>query len=292
MLINYDSMQKLFVFILALFLPFINCYSQKPMLPDMVSVKGGTYKMGCTERQYNCSEKEKPAHRVKVDDFYISCYEITNELYCHFLNEIEANPGGSYYGFEYIDIGDEKCKIFHENNQFYIEEGNENHPVVEVTWYGAKAYCHWADGRLPTEAEWEYVARGGENANDYFFSGNDDIEEVGWFKGNHFTTPDGQFKYRKGTIEVGRKKPNALGIYDLSGNVWELCNDWFSEEYYKKSPEENPKGPEYSQYRVKRGGSFKTSSEQCMVSKRNKILPGYSQGDVGFRLVRPVKTEK
>jgi formylglycine-generating enzyme required for sulfatase activity len=284
-------MKKTPILLICIILLTTGIHGQKPPLRDMILVKGGTFKMGCTKRQYECTDSEKPAHWVTLDDFYISRYEITNDSYCRFLNEIGANPGGSYYGFEYIDIGDENCKIEYKNKQFFVTKGYEKHPVVEVTWYGAKAYCHWAEGRLPTEAEWEYAARGGKQQNDYFFSGNDTIEEVAWFKGNYFSTDDGQFKYRKGTIPVGKKQPNALGLYDMSGNVWELCNDWFSEEYYENSPKKNPKGPEFSHYRVKRGGSFKTHPKQCIVSKRNKILPGYSQEDVGFRLVKPVKKQ-
>ncbi len=259
----------------------------------MVFVKGGSFDMGCTEKQYSCKESEKPVHRVKLDGFYISKYEITNQQYCNFLNEIGANPGGSYYGFEYIEISSKSCMINYAEDKFVVVEGKEDHPVVEVTWYGAKAFCHWADGRLPTEAEWEFAARGGGSVQEYIFSGSDTIENVAWYKHNYYSGKNEKFVYRDGTLTVGLKQPNLLGIYDLSGNVWEYCNDWYSEEYYQNSPSEDPKGPPHSNYRVIRGGSFKSEAVNCRLSARKGNVPGYSQPDLGFRLCRDAgKTSK
>lgn len=262
-------------------------FAQQKASLEMINIKGGTFEMGCTNKQYSCNDDEKPAHRVKVNDFQLSKHEITNAQFCKFLNDIEANPGGSYYGYEYIDIGDDKCNIIYRDNEFFVKKGKKNHPVIEVTWYGAKAFCHWADGRLPTEAEWEYAARGGDTQENYIYSGSDTLKKAGWFKGNYYTKKESKkFIYRKGTLPVGQKKPNKLGLHDMSGNVWEYCNDWYQPNYYKESPTQNPKGPDYSNHRVIRGGSYKEESENCRVSVRNKILPGYSKKDVGFRLCR------
>lgn len=261
-------------------------FSQSSKDIEMIFVSGGSFEMGCTEKQYSCKDTEKPVHNVILDDFHISKYEITNEQYCAFLNEIEANPGGSYYGFEYIEISSENCMIKYKDEKFVVTEGKEDHPVVEVTWYGAKAFCHWADGRLPTEAEWEYAARGGDSKQEYIFSGSDTIENVAWFTHNYYSGKNKEFVYRNGALAVGLKQPNELGICDLSGNVWEFCNDWYSEDYYQNSPSENPKGPAHSSYRVKRGGSFKSDATDCRVSARKGNVPGYSQPDVGFRLCR------
>ena len=261
--------------------------AQKPANIRMVAVQGGTFKMGCTMNQYSCNKDEKPVHQVSVNNFMISKFEITNAQYCAFLNDIEANPGGSYYGYEYINIGAEECKINYADEKFYVKKGMKAHPVVEVSWYGAKAFCHWADGRLPTEAEWEYAARGGAGQSSYIYSGGDTLKQVGWFKSNYYTTNgSNEFTYREGPLPVGQKAPNSLGIYDMSGNVWELCNDWYGENYYAASPRKNPKGPKHSNYRVKRGGSFKEEAQKCRLSARYKILPGYSKADVGFRLCR------
>ena len=281
-------MRLLFLLLISLIIKLTG-YTQNPDQIDMVFIEGGQFEMGCTEKQYACKETEKPAHKVKLDGFYLSKYEITNDQFCAFLNDIEANPGGSYYGFEYIQIGSKNCMITYKNEQFKVVKGKQNHPVVEVTWYGAKAFCHWANGRLPTEAEWEYASRGGNQGEEYYFSGSDTIDQVAWYKHNYYTGEGKKFVYREGTVEVGLKQPNTLGIYDMSGNVWEFCNDWYTEDYYKNSPTDNPSGPSFSNYRVKRGGSYKEEAPACRVSARKGPLPGYSKVDIGFRLCRDVK---
>jgi len=275
-----------FTFILLLLI-ISTSYAQQRTYVDMVAIKGGAFQMGCTSKQYQCKEDEKPVHQVKVDDFQLSKHEITNAQFCEFLNDIEANPGGSYYGYKYIDVGDEKCDISYQNNKFIVKKDKKKHPVVEVTWYGAKAFCHWADGRLPTEAEWEYAARGGNSEKKSIYSGSDTLRKVGWFKQNYYTSDKTKkFTYREGALPVGKKNPNLLGLHDMSGNVWEYCNDWYQKNYYENSPSGNPVGPDYSNHRVIRGGSYKETANKCRVSVRNKILPGYSKEDVGFRLCR------
>ena len=268
-----------------LFIPVTSSFAQKDIQIEMVSIPGGTFRMGCTHEQDACKDNEKPAHTVILNDFAISKYEITNAQFCHFLNDIEANPGGSYYGFEYIDIGDEQCGIVYREKQFRVKKNRARHPVVEITWYGAKAFCHWAGGRLPSEAEWEYAAKGGQNGQSFIFSGTDTLQKAGWFSGNYYTSvTSSKFTYREGTLEVGQKLPNQKGMYDMSGNVWEFCNDWFTEDYYKESPRRNPQGPSYSNYRVIRGGSFKEDAGKCRVSVRQGSLPAYTKEDIGFRL--------
>jgi formylglycine-generating enzyme required for sulfatase activity len=265
-------------------------FAQQNTSIDMVLIEGGTFKMGCTKKQFSCENDETPVHTVQVQDFRISENEITNAQYCYFLNDIGANPGGSYYGYEYIDIGDNKCNIIYKEDTFFVEKGKENYPVIEVTWYGAKAFCHWAEGRLPSEAEWEYAARGGNAKSNFIYSGSDTLRNVGWFKHNYYTSEaTAKFTYREGALPVGQKKPNSQGIYDMSGNVWEYCNDWYQEDYYQSSPKKNPHGPEYSNYRVIRGGSYKEEANKCRIAERGKALPGYSKEDIGFRLCRDVK---
>jgi formylglycine-generating enzyme required for sulfatase activity len=278
--------------ILSLLFSFalITSFAQEKISIDMVLINGGTFEMGCTQKQYSCDDDERPVHTVRLQDFRISKKEITNEQFCYFLNDIGANPGGSYYGYEYIDIGDEKCNITYNTNQFHVEKGKANYPVTEVTWYGAKAFCHWAEGRLPTEAEWEYAARGGNKEQNSIYSGSDTLRNVGWFRHNYYTSEASEkFTYREGALPVGQKEPNSQGIYDMSGNVWEYCNDWYQENYYQSSPKDNPKGPDYSNYRVIRGGSYKEEAHKCRISERDKALPGYSKEDIGFRLCRDVE---
>ena len=241
---------------------------------DMIAVEGGTYRMGCTEEQSNCDDDEKPAHSVTVDDFTISKYEITNRQFADFMNAIDANRNGSYNGTEYLDMDDRDCQINYRWGQFEPESGKENHPVIKVTWYGAKAFCEYYGGRLPTEAEWEFAARGGNSATVTEYAGSDNIDEVAWYSGN-----SGEH-----THEVGTKSPNELGIYDMSGNVYEWCNDWYDNDYYSSSPRDNPQGPEGSKYKVLRGGSWNYSANDCRVAVRDDDFPSYPIGDVGFRV--------
>jgi formylglycine-generating enzyme required for sulfatase activity len=157
----------------------------------------------------------------------------------------------------------------------------DKHPMVKVTYNDAVSYCNWlgekfgGDWRLPTEAEWEYAARGGNKSNRYTYAGGDELEKVAWFEDN----ADWQ------TQAVGRKKANELGIYDMSGNVWELCKDWYGEDYYKTSPATNPKGPASGEYRVLRGGGWVDRAAYCRVAGRSGGAPSDRDHDFGFRVV-------
>ena len=235
---------------------------------NMVYVEGGTFLMG-SERYDN----EKPVHEVKVSSFYMGKYEVTQE--------------------EYQDVMGSNPSLNLKNNRL---------PVECVTWYDAVEYCNrlskkegltpcysgsgdnitcnWnANGyRLPTEAEWEYAARGGINKDDYIYSGSNDINEVAWYEGN---------SGRK-THDVGIKKANSLGIYDMSGNVWEWCWDCYYEAYYSESPRNNPTGTSARYYRVcvYRGGSWRSKSGSCAVSYRKYGIPSSRDVNRGFRVVR------
>jgi formylglycine-generating enzyme required for sulfatase activity len=228
--------------------------------PEMVFVQGGTFQMGCkddNERGIICEDNEKPVHQVQLDDFSIGKYEVTQE-------EWEAVMGNNPSGFKDCP----KC------------------PIESVSWNDVQEFIQKLNERtgknyrLPTEAEWEYAARGGqEGGYEYIYSGSNDLDEVGWYENNS------GFK----THPVGGKKQNTLGLYDMSGNVWELCSDWYSEDYYENSPGKNPQGPLRGSYRVNRGGSW-------FVQRR--ALPGIlpqPQGPdrryryLGFRLAHSSK---
>ena len=163
-------------------------------------------------------------------------------------------------------------------------------PVENVTWsdcqrFISKLNCKTGRHfRLPTEAEWEYAARGGKRSSHYKFAGSDYLDNVAWYYDNAYSSYDSS---DYGTHNVATKSPNELGIYDMSGNVWELCQDWYGEGYYKRSPKTNPKGPSSGSYRVRRGGSWGSNdcySNHCRVSNRGVFAPGNHFDGVGMRL--------
>jgi formylglycine-generating enzyme required for sulfatase activity len=156
-------------------------------------------------------------------------------------------------------------------------------PIINVTWHDAKEFIEKLNQlsginyRLPTEAEWEYAAKGGNKAHGYKFSGGDSAMMVAWYDST----------ISKEEHPVGEKKPNELGLYDMSGNVWQWCSDWFDEKYYSKSPSNNPSGPSAgTPFKVVRGGSWWGPVKDCRVANRDKFEPDKKDDDVGFRLVR------
>ncbi len=233
---------------------FILKDTNDPMDQFMVFVKGGTFRMGDT---FNDGKKfEKPVHDVTVSDFYISKYEITQSLW-------EELMGNSPSHFKDCD----QC------------------PVERVSWHDAQNFIKKLNVltgksyRLPTEAEWEFAARGGEKTKNHRYSGAYNINDVAWYSGNSGNK----------TNEVGQLKPNELGIYDMSGNVWEWCNDWFSS--YSSTPEVNPKGPETGDGRVVRGGSWFGYIDANRLTFRGFDDPSNSRSYIGFRVVRSITTE-
>ena len=240
---------------------------------DMVFVEGGTFDMGSEDYE----KDEKPVHSVKVSNFYMSKTEITNAQYCIFLNDIMADEDGSFRGQQFCDIKDDFAQIKYSSGKFVPESGKESYPVVLVTWYGADAYCRWAGGRLPYEAEWEFAARGGNLSGNSKYSGNKSISRVGWY----------DLISKDASKEVGKKQSNELGIFDMSGNVWEWCNDWYDKDYYKNSPIINPPGPESGTEKIVRGGSFYSMAETCRITNRSTLPAKDSDLEMGFRLLRP-----
>lgn len=261
--------KKTILLLLFLLLYVTEIYPQSA--DEMVAVQGGTFSMGCSDGRPD----EKPPHDVTLGNFQISKYEITNQQYAAFLNE---NGNQSEDGVPWIDLNgsyiDIKCRILKDGENFTVESGYENHPVVFVTWYGARAYANWKGGRLPTEAQWEFAARGGNQSQNFTYSGSDTPGEVAWFMEN-----------AQGINAVGQKTPNKLGIYDMSGNVYEWCRDWYDETYYGSSDANSPTGPNFGTNKVLRGGMWDSSKNNIRVCKRKSYSPNANYDSVGFRIV-------
>ena len=233
----------------------------KKLMADMVLVEGGTYMMGNPDRDRNHEYAEDVPHEVTLSSFYICKYEVTEALWTAVMG---CNPSDHKLG--------------------------DNYPVERVNWYDCQDFVEKLSEltgrhfRLPTEAEWEYAARGGKRSRGYRYSGSYALDEIGWHVGNaHY--------YKR---EVGTKKPNELGLYDMTGNVCEWCQDKLDTEYYHHSPSINPQGPDRSTYkdnRCFRGGSFCDDEkyDELKVYTRNTGMPPEEKyGHLGLRLAMSV----
>jgi len=285
----------IFILLITLLLA-LACFAKK--MPDsMVLVEGGTFEMGGDD------EFESPAHQVTISSFYICKHQIMQKEWRAVMGYNPSRFTGTF----------------------------DNLPVELVTWYEAVEFCNklselagltpvytideenvtcdWsANGyRLPTEAEWEYAARGGKKSKGYTYSGSNKIDEVAWyaFKSNNnkrelydenFELPEDdkcaeekekqEDYYENRKHYVGKKASNELGIYDMSGNVWEWCYDWYDLYYYHNSPKNDPKGPDSGSDRVIRGGSWQSQDTDCRVTLRFFCSPDYYDDVTGFRVVR------
>ena len=243
---------------------------------EMIFVQGGTFQMGSKDGD----SVEKPVHSVTVSDFYIGKYEVKVSEFKQFIYATGYRTDAEKVGYSYVYDGSRKKKngvTWKCDMKGNIRPTSENnHPVIHVSWNDANIYCRWAGGRLPTEAEWEYAARGGNKSKGYKYSGSNNIKDVAWYEGN---------SSRK-THLVGTKQANEIGIYDMSGNVWEWCNDWFDKNYYSKGYSRNPRGAYSGSYRVLRGGNWRSYIGGCRVADRGKGAPDSSLNSPGFRLVK------
>ncbi len=299
-----------------------------PNIPDdMVYIPGGGFEMG-DHFDPEGYDDELPLHAVLLDSFFMSKYEITNQQYCDYLNsaypaQLKVVSGVVYASsddpcdYPYCDTTTSlsSSHITWNGSSFGVVPDKEDHPMVEVSWYGSVAYCNWRSSeegkescynlstwvcdlakkgyRLATEAEWEYAARGGQHSPYYRYTWGDGIDgsmanydvsgdpyETGDYP---WTTPVGY--YDGSQIPAGSDMANGYGLYDMAGNVWEWCNDWYDSDYYDTSPYDNPTGSVSGSYRVLRGGSWLLDAYDCRVANRDYYIPGSRSVFDGFRIV-------
>ena len=244
---------------------------------EMAFIPAGEFQMGNRNR-YGANNNEKPVHTVYVDAFYIDKYEVTNAKYVTFLN---AKGKHTQHGLVWLDLKDERTRIEYVNGRYRARSGYANHPVIEVSWYGAMAYAQWAGKRLPTEAEWEKAARGNLVGQKY---------------------PPGNYAREIGrTTSVGKYTANGYGLHDMVGNVWEWCLDAYDSDFYRHSPRRNPIAGANSiqnvvndyrnvkTIRVLRGGSWASDSNTAQVTHRYWTTPSRTFHSFGFRCVTRIK---
>ena len=229
-------------------------------------------------------EDEAPLHTVYLEAFYIDKYEVTNEQYANFLNKQGKNIDAD--GNKLIDLESPYCLIEKRGNFYRPKPGYGNHPVIEVSWYGAVAYAQFYGKRLPSEAEWEKAARGGLSGRKYPWGDSkaDDNDANFADKNTDYSWSDRRVNDRyELTAPAGSYAPNRYGLYDMAGNVWEWCSDWYSREYYDSSPKSQPQGPGKGGFRVCRSGSWLSGTYIMRCASRNRLYPSFSVDDLGFR---------
>ncbi|KPK72762.1 MAG: hypothetical protein AMJ79_15515 [Phycisphaerae bacterium SM23_30] len=309
--------------------------------PNMVLIPAGEFAMGDHFDEGFGDNRELPVHDVYVDSFLMSRFQVTNHQYCLFLNDaltqdqIEINNGVVYRingGESYFSTNqaDSTSGIDFDSGVFTVLD-RVRHPVVCVSWYGAAAYCNWLSQqhgyqtcydlssgmcdfsrggyRLPTEAEWEYAARGGLAGQRYpwgetilanqanYGSSGDPYEAgdqpwttpVGFFDGSFHQKSDFNWPGAAASYQTANGA-NGFGLYDMAGNVWEWCNDWYAALYYTTSPYDNPRGSDTGSERVLRGGKWSNQILNCRVSTRNNVNPSVDNFYLGFRVVRNLTT--
>jgi formylglycine-generating enzyme len=283
----------------------------------MVRLDGGPFLMGTDDSLGYEADGEGPIHRVTLRPFLIEAETVTNARFRQFVAETGHVTAAEQFGWSFVFGGllpDEfedtrgvaqapwwrqvyGADWSHPDGPQSDLADRDEHPVVHVSWDDAQAYCAWAGTRLPTEAEWEYAARGG--LEQHRFPWGDDLEPGGEHRMNVWqgsfpaenTRADGWY----GTAPVTEYPPNGYGLHNMTGNVWEWCADWFAPEFYAASPPADPVGPPDGTHRVMRGGSYLCHESYCnryRVAARSGNTPDTSTGNLGFRCVQDVQPDE
>ncbi|MDE2768307.1 MAG: formylglycine-generating enzyme family protein [Chloroflexota bacterium] len=281
----------------------------------MARIRGGEYRMGTEDRSGFPADGEGPVRAVRVDTFRIDITAVTNAQFAEFIAASGYRTEAETFGWSYVFhmLASEEIKrrtpqrpdstpwwVPVSGATWAAPEGpgsvvddRMDHPVIHVSWNDALAYCDWSGTRLPTEAEWEYAARGGLDQRRYPWG--DKLTPKGEHRCNIWqgtfpetnSSADGWIS----TAPVDAYKPNGFGLYNTSGNVWEWCADWFSPSHHLRAERRNPQGPPQGQRRVLRGGSYLCHRSYCnryRVAARSSNTPDSSAGNLGFRCVRSV----
>ncbi|MGG1313717.1 formylglycine-generating enzyme family protein [Cohnella laeviribosi] len=276
----------------------------------MIYLAGGEFLMGTDDREGFPSDGEGPVRAVRLNPFYIDACAVSNAEFRQFVEETGYRTDAERFGWSFVFhlfVSPETARTVTrtpvQTPWWFVVEGASwkhpegpdsdiadrlDHPVTHVSWNDAVAYCKWAGKRLPTEAEWEYAARGGLVQKRYPWG--DELKPNGEHRCNIW---QGKFPYKNnmsdgyaGTAPVKSFKPNGYGLYNVSGNVWEWCSDWFSPTYHINGPRVNPKGPPQGSSKVLRGGSYLCHKSYCnryRVAARSHNTPDSSTGNIGFR---------
>ncbi len=276
---------------------------------DLVQLPGGSFTMGTADPGGYPADGEGPEHVVELDAFSIGRHAVTNSQFAAFIDATAYRTTAEQFGNTFVfagllpdDFPDTRAVAaapwWREviGGDWRHPEGPQSdvatrgdHPVVHVSWLDATAFCEWSGTRLPSEAEWEYAARGGRAGT--HFPWGDEREPDGEHLMNVY---QGDFPQRDtgadgwvGTCPVGTFPPNGFGLHEMTGNVWEWCGDWFDPGYYARSPQTNPTGPDHGRARVMRGGSYLCHESYCWryrVDSRSANTPDSTTGNTGFRV--------
>jgi len=264
----------------------------EPAPLNFVPIRGGMFTMGSRSNELNHQSDEAPQHQVRLSAFYMSRYEVTVGEFRKFIEasgyKTDAEKGDGSYFWNGNSV-EKRARInWHHGVSGRVRpKSEENHPVVHVSWNDAVEYCKWLslttgkNYRLPTEAEWEYACRAGNSKP--FNTGDNLTTSQANYDGNYPYNNNQKGENRQNTVPVNSFAPNAWGLYNMHGNVWELCSDWYGS--YGSGTVTNPAGPAKGSCRVLRGGSWYFSAEYCRSASRYNSPPSYRFNNVGFRPV-------
>lgn len=282
-------------------------------VPAMVGIAGGAFKMGNHLGDGYEADGETPVHDVRVDAFEITPGTVTNAQFGEFVAATGYRTEAETFGWSFVFAGflpggfpETRAvaaapwwrQVFganwnHPEGPHSDTAARGNHPVTHISWNDAVAYCAWTGTRLPTEAEWEFAARGGAAASHFWWGAQlipDGKHRMNVWQGAFPERNSAADGYR-GTAPVDAFPPNPFGLRNMTGNVWEWCADWFDPGYYARSPADNPPGPDGGTHRVMRGGSYLCHKSYCnryRVDSRSATTPDSSTGNIGFRVARSV----